>query len=83
MMNNIGRIEPAAEPHLEQKHIGRLLGKGEERRRRVRDLELGDVVAAVGRLRAHEHVDELLLADRVRLAVGAGELDALVECGEV
>ena len=81
-IDDVGRIEPTAEPHLEQKHIGRLLGKCEERRRR-RDLELGDVVAAVGRLRAHQHVDELLLADRVRLAVGAGELDAFVEAHEM
>ena len=62
-LDDVGRIEPAAEADLEQQHVGRVLGEG-EKRRRSRDLELGDVVAAVGRLRARQHVDQRLLADR-------------------
>ena len=81
-LEDVRRVEAAAEPDLEQEHVGRVLGEGEERRRR-RDLELGDVVVAVARLRAGQHVDQRVLADRVRLAAGAGELDALVEAHQM
>ena len=59
-----------------------LLGEGKEGGRRG-DLELGDVVAAVGGLRARQHIDQRLLADRRRLAARAGKLDALVEAHEM
>ena len=80
--HDVGRIEPAAETDLQQQRIGRMLGEGEERRR-GRDLELRDVVAVVHGLRARQHIDERLLADRPRLAVLAGELDALVKAHEM
>ena len=81
-LDDVRRIEPAAKPDLQQQHVGGVLGEGEERRR-GRDLELGDVVAAVRRLRARQHVDQRVLADRVRLAARAGKLDALVEAHQV
>ena len=82
-LDDVGRIEAAAEADLEQHHVGRVLGEGEERRRR-RDLELGDVVAAVDRAACAISTSiSRVLGDRVRLAVGAGKLDALVEAHEM
>ena len=81
-LNDVGRIEPSAEADFQQQHVGRVLGEG-EKRRRGGDLELGDVVAAVRRLRACQHIDQRLFADRRRLAARPCELDALVETYEV
>ena len=81
-LDDIGGIEAAAEAHLQDHRVGRVLGEGLEGGGR-RDLEEGDGVAGVGALRAREHVDQLGLADGACLAVGAGQLDALVEAHQM
>ena len=80
--DDVGGVEAAAEAHLQDQRIGRMLGEGLKGGRR-RDLEEGDGIAGVGALRAREHIDQLGLADGPRLAVGAGQLDALVEAHQM
>ncbi len=76
--NDICRIEPPAETHLQQQHVRLMLGKGEEGRR-GRNLELRNVVAVVDGLCARQHIDQLAFPDRPRLAVLAGQFDALMK----
>jgi hypothetical protein len=45
--DHIGRVDPAAEPDLEQDNVGGMFGEQQKRRRR-RDLEKGDGRAGVG-----------------------------------
>ncbi len=80
--DDIGGIEAAAEAHLQDHRIGRVLGES-LKGGRCRDLEEGDGVAGVGALGAREHIDELGLADGACLAVGTGELDALAEAHQM
>ena len=81
-VDDVGRIEAAAEADLEQQHVGGVLGKGKEGGRRG-DLELGDVVAAVGGLCARQYIDQRLFTDRCRPAARAGKLDTLVKAHEM
>ena len=57
--NDIGRVEPAAEPRFQQHDVGRRAHESAKGRRR-RDLEKGDRVAAVGALAFFEERDLLL-----------------------
>ena len=79
--HHIGRIEPAAQPRLQQQQIGRRLGESQKGRRRG-DLEQGDQLAVIGRFGASEAIDQQVLGDR-RRAVRPGQHDALVEMDEM
>jgi hypothetical protein len=64
LFHHIGRIEPPAEPDLQQGHVGRGFGEGDEGGG-GRDLEIGDRVGAIGGKAAVEDVRQrdLLLSD--------------------
>ena len=77
MADDIGRVEPAAEPGFEQHDIGRRAREG-EKRGGGRDLEKRDRFAAIGALALVEHREQRVLVDQF-----AGEPDALVKAHEV
>ncbi len=81
LLDHIGRVEPAAQPRLQQQQIGRRLGEGEEGRRGG-DLEQGDQLAAIGGFGAGEAIDQKVLGDR-RRAMRPREHDALMEIDEM
>ncbi len=75
--DHVGRVEPAAEPGLEQHDIGRDAREGEEGRRRG-DLEIGDRRALIGPLALLQHVEQRVLVDQP-----SGQPDPLVKAHEM
>ena len=80
-VDHVGGVHPAAEPDLEQQHVGGRLGE-QEQRRGGGDLEHRDRVARVGRLAAREGVGQPVFRHEGAPAHGA-EPDALVEAHEM
>ena len=80
--DHVGGVEPAAEPDLQDQRVGGRLGEGQEGCRR-RHLEERHGRAGVGALGALQQLDQLRLADWARLAVGTGDLDALMEAHQM
>ena len=62
LLDDIGGIEPAAEPDLENHGIGRLFGKEHEGHRR-QDLEDGDLLSGIGRRHPPQGIGEHLVGD--------------------
>jgi hypothetical protein len=81
LIDHVRRIRPAAEPHLEQKHVPRRFGE-EHERRRGRDLEHSDLLPAVDLLATPQRLDEPLLVDEAA-AADAAEADALVKAHQM
>ena len=77
MIDDVGRVEPAAEPDLDDCRIGRRTGEGQEggRRRRLEEARL-DTVARLPDLL--QQCRELAILDQP-----AGNSDALIEAHEV
>ena len=73
----VGRVEPPAEPGLEQDHIGGRAGKGEKGRRRC-DFEIGDRRPAIGALAFLEQRNQRFLIDQAPV-----EADAFMEADEM
>ena len=67
VVDDVGGIDPAAEAHFQQQHVGRAFGKQQQGSRRG-DLEHGDRIALVGRLAAGEGVGEPVFGDVVTAA---------------
>ncbi len=77
VFDDIGGIQPAAEPGLDQGEIGRFAGKGKKRRRRG-NFEKCDGRGTVGGLAIDQQLGEMIIADRA-----SGGLDAFIETYQV
>ena len=67
LLDHVGGVEPAAEPDLEQQHVGRMAREQQERRGGL-DLEHGDRRVAVGALAFGQRVGQLVVADQLAAA---------------
>ena len=63
-LDDIGGVEPAAEPDLEQENIGRMPREQQKRRRRL-DLEHGDRRVAVRGFAFGERAGKLVVVDQL------------------
>ena len=81
IVDDVGGVETAAEPDLEQQHVGGALGEQHEGGC-GRDLEHRDRPAGIGILAAAERFDQPLLVDEAP-AADLSEPDALVESHEM
>ena len=84
LLDDIGRVEPAAKAGFQQQQIGWCLGEGEKGRRRG-DLEERDQLAGIGGLGAGEAIDQPVLGDRRAPSGPASTMRSwkLTRCGEV
>src|SRR5581483_7704854 len=81
VLDDVGGVEAAAEPDLEERVVGGVIGKQDEGRRGG-DLELRNRGAAIGALGFEQRIDQGILVDEMPAALGA-EADAFVEGDEV
>ena len=76
-VDDIGGVEPPAQPHFEQQHVGRM-AREQDQPRRSRDLEHRYRRAGIDALALGQNIGELVVADQAALA-RRGEPKALVE----
>ena len=84
-LDHVGGVEPAAEPDLQQRHVGGMAREQQERRRGL-DLEHRDRLAAVGALALLQHVGQRLVADQLTASRARAERKRSLKrtrCGEV
>ncbi len=82
VLDHIGRVQPSAQPDLEQEHIRRVARKKHEPGG-GRDLEHGDGRAGIGALAFGQRFAELLVRGEASFMPGFAEAKALVEAHEM
>jgi hypothetical protein len=80
-LDHVGGIEPAAEAHFEQQHVGRV-AREQQKRRRGLDLEHGDRLRPVDGLAFPQRPSEVIIGHQ-HAATLAAEPEALVETDEM
>ena len=80
-LDDIGGVEPAAEPDFEQENIGPMPREQQKRRRRL-DLKHGDRRVAVRGFAFGECAGKFIVADQLA-AVRAADPEALVEAHQI
>ena len=81
MLDHVGGVEPAAEAHFQQQHVGGI-AREQEKRRRGLDLKHGDRLRAVDGLALFERRSEIIIGDQ-DAAARAADAKALVEAHEM
>ena len=81
VLDDIGGVEPAAEPDFEQENIGRMPREQQKCRRRLH-LKHGDRRVAVRGFAFGEHAGKFIVVDQLA-AAGAADAEALVKAHQV